>query len=120
MLLITASGPDDIRFREMSAGHHYIEASLTEVVFFLRRGHLLPLAPAAESVKDLDPSHLTLIGYLNGPCTYTLYDDDGINKDFDLDKHAEPITVSPDGSVKYSGSRRLTFDAKIFKALPSL
>ena len=38
MLLITASGPDDIRFREMSAGHHYIEASLTEVVFFLRRG----------------------------------------------------------------------------------
>lgn len=120
MLLITASGPDDIRFRELSAGHHYIEASLTEIVFFLRRGHLLPLAPAAESVKDLDPSHLTLIGYLNGPCTYTLYDDDGISKDFDLDKHTEPITVSPDGSVKYSGNRRLTFDAKIFKALPSL
>lgn len=115
MLLITASGPDDIRFAKMSPGHHYIEAALSEVVFFLRKGHILPLAAAADCVKNLDVSHLTLISYLGGSrCTYQLYDDDGISKNCALEGHIETICVNTDGTAGSAGNSTRTFDTKIF------
>ena len=114
MLLITASGPDDFRFRELKAGHHYVEAAPEEVIFFLRKGHILPLAQTAENVEQLDETRLTAAAYLSEESSYLLYDDDGISKDYENPDNYETITVSPDGTVRCSGNKGRILKAKVF------
>lgn len=113
MLLITSSGPDDFRFQTMEAGHHYVPVAADEVIFFLRKGHLLPLAKTAENVAKMDTRELTVIAYLNGTAAYTLYDDDGISKDYENPANFEIISVSPDGTASYDGSRNRKLTAKV-------
>lgn len=116
MLLITASGPDDFRFREMKAGHHYVEAAADELIFFLRKDHILPLANTAEHVGQLDGTHLTAVAYLSGESTYTLYDDDGSSKDYENPDNYETIAVSPEGTARYTGNKGRILEAKVFLA----
>lgn len=66
----------------MGAGDHYIELGLTEVVIFLRKQHLLPLAKAAQTVDEIKMEELMLLSYGTGCITYQLYEDDGITKEF--------------------------------------
>ena len=56
MLRVTTSGPDDFRCEKMDAGHHYVPVDENELIFFVRRGHLLPLAQTARNVEKLDAS----------------------------------------------------------------
>lgn len=63
----------------LDKGHHYVEIALNEVPLFIRKGCCIPVAEAAESVAALDTEHLTLLGY--DGAVYTLYEDDGICKD---------------------------------------
>lgn len=63
------------------AGHHYVEIALNEVPLFIRQNKCIPLAPSAEYVEAIDTKNLTLIGYQNAE--YTLYEDDGIHKNYD-------------------------------------
>ena len=108
MLLITCSGPKDMRFKKMEAGHHYIHVEQNELIFFLRKGHLLPLAGCAENTEKLDTSHLYVIAYSADKCSYTLYDDDGISKDYDNPDHLSVLELNTDGKIKYSGSEKRT------------
>ena len=41
----------------------------------------IPVAEAAECVKDIDTSMLTMLGYEGS--SYTLYEDDGVHKEYD-------------------------------------
>ena len=78
--------PDGSIFSEiMAAGHHYIQVALNEVPLFVRKGHCIPLAAPAETVDAIDTRNLELLGYEGA--TYTLYDDDGVSKDYDLAGH---------------------------------
>lgn len=78
--------PDGSIFSEiMAAGHHYIQVALNEVPLFVRKGHCIPLAAPAETVDAIDTRNLDLLGYEGA--TYTLYDDDGVSKDYDLAGH---------------------------------
>ncbi len=65
----------------LPAGHHYVEIALNEVPLFIRQNKCIPLAPSAEYVEAIDTKNLTLIGYQNAE--YTLYEDDGIHKNYD-------------------------------------
>ena len=65
----------------LPAGHHYVEIALNEVPLFIRQNKCIPLAPSAEHVEAIDTKNLTLIGYQNAE--YTLYEDDGIHKNYD-------------------------------------
>ena len=65
----------------LAKGIHYIDVALNEVPLFIRTGKCIPVAEAAECVKDIDTDHLQLIGYKNS--SYTMYEDDGIHKDYD-------------------------------------
>ena len=115
MLLITASGPDDFRFREMKAGHHYVKAAKEELIFFLRKGCLLPLCGTAESVARLDTSHLTVLAYTGGTdASYTLYDDDGLSRDYGNPDNYETLTVSADGTAGYQGSKNRHLTVRVF------
>ena len=62
-------------------GHHYVEIALNEVPMFIRSGKCIPLAESAEYVEALDTKHLTMLGYPGAE--YTLYEDDGIGKDYE-------------------------------------
>ena len=66
-------------------GHHYVEIALNEVPMFIRSGKCIPLAESAEYVEALDTKHLTMLGYPGAE--YTLYEDDGIGKDYENKKN---------------------------------
>ena len=50
----------------LPAGHHYIPVELEEVVFFVRKGHILPIAKGGKSLRnvaDVDFAYLRLLAY---------------------------------------------------------
>lgn len=108
MLLVTTSGPDDYRCRKMTAGHHYIPVGDNELIFFIRKGCLLPLAEPAEHVSQVDGTVLKVIAYPEEGCSYQLYDDDGYSKDYDNPDHLSHIDVSSEGTIKYEGTAERT------------
>ena len=65
----------------LEKGVHYVDVALNEVPLFIRSGKCIPVAEAAECVKDIDTENMQLIGYEGS--SYTLYEDDGIHKDYD-------------------------------------
>ena len=73
--------PDGTILEEiLEKGNHYVEVALNEVPLFIRSGKCIPLAEAAESVAELDTENLKMIGFEGAQ--YTLYEDDGIHKDY--------------------------------------
>jgi alpha-glucosidase len=60
-------------------GEHTIKAGLGEVVFFIRKGKLLPIGKAVTNTRELDFNDLTLLGDGNA---YELYADDGMTRDY--------------------------------------
>ena len=71
-------------------GVHYVDIALNEVPLFIRRGKCIPVADAAECVDEIDTEHLRTIGY--DGAEYTLYDDDGVHKDYDNEKNCRTLT----------------------------
>ncbi len=65
----------------LEKGVHYVDVALNEVPLFIRSGKCIPVAEAAECVKDIDTSKLTMLGYEGS--SYTLYEDDGVHKEYD-------------------------------------
>lgn len=65
----------------LTQGHHYVEIAVNEVPLFIRKGRCIPLAEAAECMEKLDTANLKMIGFENAE--YTLYEDDGIGKDYE-------------------------------------
>lgn len=108
MLLVTCSGPDDMRFCKMNAGHHYVSAAQNELIFFVRKGHMLPLADPADHVENIDTSRLHVVVFLDGTCSYTLYDDDGTGKDYENPDHLTLLDVDTDGTIRYTGTTERT------------
>ena len=78
--------PDGTLSREiLEKGVHYVEVALNEVPLFIRSGKCIPLAQPAQCVKDIDTSNLQLLGYAGS--SYTLYEDDGIHKEYDKEEN---------------------------------
>lgn len=63
MLCVKYRGLDDMEQIEYIKGHHYIEVALNELIFFVRPGHLLPMAGKANRVSQIDYNKLNVIGY---------------------------------------------------------
>ena len=74
----------------LGQGVHYVDIALNEVPLFIRRGKCIPVADAAECVDEIDTEHLRTIGY--DGAEYTLYDDDGVHKDYDNEKNCRTLT----------------------------
>lgn len=77
----------------MAKGYQYVEIGLDEVVIFIRKGYLLPLAEAAESVDDIDYENLKVYHYAETGQNYELYNDDGYCKEIDLNKNIRNIIL---------------------------
>jgi alpha-glucosidase len=62
----------------LKKGDHFITAALTEVVFFIKQGHIVPLFPAAECTDRIDMSKYECIG--DRTARYELYQNGGSAK----------------------------------------
>ena len=65
----------------LEKGHHYVEVALDEVPLFIRKDRCIPVAKAAQCVEEIDTTNLELLGYEGAE--YTLFEDDGIHKDYE-------------------------------------
>ena len=87
----------------LPAGHHYIPVALEEVVFFVRKGHMLPLAKGGrdiQTVADVDFADLRLFAYAPDGAAYTYYTDDGETKDYENPEHFVHITLDAKGTAQ--------------------
>lgn len=67
----------------MEKGHYYIEINLTDIVFFVRKNHLIPMSAGGLSVDEVDFDNVQLLSYVTEQAEYEYYHDDGMSKDYD-------------------------------------
>ncbi len=68
----------------MEKGHYYVEIDLTDVVFFVRENHVIPMSKGGLRVDDVDFENVELISYVTAEeATYEYYHDDGLSKDYE-------------------------------------
>ena len=85
MLMVRMRSMEDRDYEVMEAGHHYVKAGLNEMVFFVRKNHVLPLARLTAdtlTTAQLDESSYEWLGYVTDWCEYELYNDDGVSKEY--------------------------------------
>lgn len=85
MLMVRMRSPEDRSFQRMEQGHHYVDVALNEVIIFIKKGHMIPLAAVDENVRstaDLDDVQYEWIGFAEPTAGYVLYEDDGISKQY--------------------------------------
>ncbi len=78
MTMVRMTDADKYELTEYKSGHHYIEAELNEVVFFIREGHAIPLAKPALYVDAIDISNITLLRAKGSAAKYELVWDETI------------------------------------------
>lgn len=81
MKLIRFKSLEDKTYEIYEKGNHYIPCELDEVLIFLRPGKILPLSKGGMSTEEIDFSQLNYEVF-GEECSYTLYLDDGISKEY--------------------------------------
>ena len=71
---------DDYDEEVLSAGDHYVKAGLNEILVFVRKGHVLPLAEPSKGMDSVREADMSFICYDAEPGSYELYTDDGISR----------------------------------------
>ena len=74
-------------------GYHYVEMPLGDVCIFLRENYILPLSRGGEHVEAIDWRDLTLYSFGEQVKPYGYYSDDGVSKDYDLEKNVLLLAV---------------------------
>ena len=87
MILVRFMPDGKIIQEKISAGDHYIEVPLNEVVMFVKLGCVVPVANPALNSDKLDYENLTLVGDIASEASYSLYFDDGYTTKIDLDRN---------------------------------
>lgn len=85
----------------LPAGHHYVAVELGELIFFLRKGHALPLAAGGNCVDEEDFEHLTMLAFGDGEISYRYYHDDGESRDYDDPDHISVLHVKGGSSPRF-------------------
>ncbi len=85
MMLVRMRALGDRVCEVLEKGHHYVDMALDEVVFFVRKGHALPLAVLDDDIRstaDMRDLSYEWIRFGDGPVEYVFYDDDGISREY--------------------------------------
>lgn len=77
MLQVTLSADRGEETQILPAGWHYVTYPENEVIFFIRRNAMIPLAKPALRTTEIDTSEMLLLGWPQA--VYELYEDDGIS-----------------------------------------
>ena len=100
---VKCSENDRMETTVLPAGHHYIPVELDEVVFFVRKGHILPIAKGGDSIQNVASvnfADLRLFAHAPHGAAYEYYTDDGETKDYDKPEHFVHITLNADGNAE--------------------
>lgn len=85
MMMVRMKSLEEKSFTVLEKGHHYVDIALHEVVFFVKKNHMLPLAVLEEEVKstlDVKAGRYEWIGFAEEAAEYLLYEDDGLSKNY--------------------------------------
>ena len=93
MKLLRFAGTELTEEKVLEKGHHYLEIGLNEVVLFIRKGHILPLASGGECVEQVDWGKLELLHFAGAGASYELYDDDGKERNVVLEGHIRTLEI---------------------------
>lgn len=91
MKLVRFRGTEITEEKVMEKGHHFVMINLEEVVIFVRKNHILPLAAGGQNVADVNWENLTLVSFAEAEASYELYDDDGTGKEVTLEGHLREL-----------------------------
>lgn len=97
MLMIRMKSLEERNYQVLEKGHHYVDAALNELVVFVKKNHMLPLAVLGEQVKttaDLDESGYEWVGFVEESAEYILYTDDGRTKKYASKEDWKTITLT--------------------------
>ena len=100
---VKCSENDRMETTVLPAGHHYIPVELDEVVFFVRKGHILPIAKGGDSIQNVASvnfADLRLFAHAPDGAAYEYYTDDGETKDYDKPEHFVHIALDADGNAE--------------------
>lgn len=91
MVRFTVEGTQEEEILEK--GHHYVKIGLTDVVFFVRPDHLIPLSTGGQYMEEVDFENLTFVSYLINEAEYEYYHDNGYEKDYENPAHIRVIQM---------------------------
>jgi alpha-glucosidase len=72
----------DFTCTPLSRGWHTVAVAVDELVFYIRKGKLLPIGKPIHNTRDYDVENLELLG---DGAQYQLYTDDGLTRDCTMD-----------------------------------
>lgn len=98
---------DDMDIEILSAGDHYIEVGLNEVLIFIRPDCIVPFAKGGQCVTDVDCTELRLLEHVKGEAKYILYNDDGYEKKYDNERNWVEIAVNSDRDIQLIGKMNI-------------
>lgn len=76
MLFVKFGSEGRITQEVLPAGTHFVKVALNEVPLFIRKGACILVAGPAQTVADIDPATIRMIGWPGA--SYDRYDDDGV------------------------------------------
>ena len=94
MLMVNMTSPEEYHCQPMSKGHHYVPSKLNEVVIFVRKDHMLPLACINEDLRtmnDVDFDDVEWLGFVENKASYVYYKDDGVTKEYTKKENWETV-----------------------------
>ncbi len=99
MLMVRMHSLEDRTSKVLGKGHHYVEIGLNELVIFVKKNHVLPLAVLDKDVKttaDVAETNMEWLGFIGESVEsveYVLYNDDGISRDYVPEKDWKKMIV---------------------------
>jgi alpha-glucosidase len=89
MLMVRMQSPEKRSSEVLEKGHHYVDVALNEVLIFVKKGKMLPLAVLKEDTRstgDINEENCEWIAFtdetVDSAVEYVLYTDDGVSKTY--------------------------------------
>lgn len=100
MLMVKMYGKQ-IETEEIEKGNQYITVPYNCVLFFIRKGSLVPLYDIAQSTEKIDKNKIKVLCFTDeGSAEYEMFTDDGISKNAEIKK----LDICVEGEYAYSNS----------------
>ena len=80
MLLCRGDINSNFTFQLYNKGYNFFEYHMDEIIFFVRKNKIFPLANSKNKVDEIKLEELEFIAFVEDKAEYYLYDDDGIHK----------------------------------------
>ena len=113
MAMLRFRGVDDYDTEILTAGHHYVEADLFEMLVFVRPDKILVLTDGGEYADEVDCDHVKALAFVKTKAKYVWYEDDGMGKDYENPDNYGRMAIEKDGNCVYTGSREKKIEVKL-------